>query len=62
MPLSTQGLKLAVGEREYVAWAVQNKLDSGSSYYVRIKDVPKAILFGPFAECDDAEVYILNLQ
>jgi len=57
-----QGLKLAMGEKEYVAWAVQNQLDSGSSYYVRIKGEPKAILFGPLAEGDDAEVYILNLQ
>ncbi len=57
-----KGLKLTVGEEEYVAWAVQNQLDSGSSYYVRIKGEPKAILFGPSAEGDDAEVYMLRLQ
>ena len=57
-----KGLKLTVGGEEYVAWAVQNQLDSGSSYYVRIKGEPKAILFGPSAEGDDAEVYMLRLQ
>jgi len=57
-----KGLKLTVGGEEYVAWAVQNRLDSGSSYYVRIKGEPKAILFGPSAEGDDAEVYMLRLQ
>ncbi|MEA1936191.1 MAG: hypothetical protein U9M96_05185 [Thermodesulfobacteriota bacterium] len=57
-----QGLKLAVGEKEYVAWAVQNQLDPGLSYYVRVQGEPKSILLGQLAESDDAEVYILNLQ
>jgi hypothetical protein len=57
-----QGLKLTVGGEEYVAWAVQNRLDAGSSYYVRVQGEPKSILFGPLAEGDDAEVYIINLQ
>ena len=57
-----KGLKLTVGGEDYVAWSVQNQLDSGSSYYVRIKGEPKAILFGPSAEGDDAEVYILRLK
>jgi hypothetical protein len=57
-----QGLKLTQGKREYAAWAVQNRLDAGSSYYVRIKGEPQSVLFGTLAEGDDAEVYILNLQ
>jgi len=57
-----QGLKLTVGGEEYVAWAVQNRLDAGSSYYVRVQGEPKSILFGPLAEGDDAEVYTINLQ
>ena len=51
-----------MGEKEYAAWAVQNQLDSGSSYYVRVQGEPKSILFGQLAEGDDAEVYILNLH
>jgi len=57
-----QGLKLTLGEREYVAWAVQNRLDAGSSYYVRIKGEPQSVLFGTLAEGDDAEAYVLNIQ
>jgi len=57
-----QGLKLTMGEKEYVAWAVQNQLEADLSYYVRVQGEAKSILFGPLAEGDDAEVYILNLQ
>ena len=56
-----QGLKLTMGEKEYTAWAVQNQMDSGLSYYIRVQGKPESILFGPVAEGDDAEVYTLNL-
>jgi hypothetical protein len=57
-----KGLKLAMGDTEYTAWAVQNKLDPESSYYLRVNEYPEAILFGPMAEGDDAEVYIVRLK
>lgn len=57
-----QGLKVAVGDDEHTAWAVHNQLDGSSSYYVRVQGEPRSILFGPLAEADDAEVYILKLQ
>jgi hypothetical protein len=57
-----QGLQVAVGDDEHTAWAVQNELDGGSSYYVRVQGEPQSILFGPLAEEDDADVYILKLQ
>jgi hypothetical protein len=55
-----QGLKLTLGEKEYTAWAVQNRLDGNSSYYVRVADVPQSIVFGPFAPEDDAGVYVIE--
>ncbi|MHB9030713.1 MAG: hypothetical protein ACYC9O_18250, partial [Candidatus Latescibacterota bacterium] len=39
-----QGLTLELRGREYTAWAVQNKLDRGSSYYVRVRDIPSGIV------------------
>lgn len=54
-----QGLKLETGGKEYIAWAVQNKLDSGSSYYVRVQDIPASIVFGPL-ESDDG-VFTIDL-
>jgi hypothetical protein len=56
-----KGLKLSLGEREFVAWAVQNKLDENTSYYARIRDVPKAMLLGPLAQGDEAEAHVLEL-
>lgn len=55
-----QGLKLKLGDEEYTAWAVQNKLDEDSSYYARIKDRPKSILFGPYAQAEEAEVHVIQ--
>ena len=47
-----QGLKMTFGETEYTAWAVKNRLESDSSYFLRVKDEPESVLFGPFPEED----------
>jgi hypothetical protein len=54
-----QGLKLEMSGREYTAWAVKNRLDNGSSYYVRVRDIPGSIVFGPL-EGDDG-MYTMEL-
>ena len=56
-----KGLKLSVGEREYGGWAVQNQLDSGTSYFVRVKGLPESILFGPYSTQEEAEFYVVRL-
>ena len=57
-----QGLKLTLGEREYTAWAVQNRLDPEISYFIRVKGEPDSLVLGPLSEGDDAEVFVLNLK
>ncbi len=42
-----QGLTLESGGKEYTAWGVQNHLDSDTSYYVRVRDIPESMVFGP---------------
>ena len=56
------GLKLKLGNLEYTANAVKNQLPETDSYYLRIKDYPSSILFGPMSEEDDAEVYVVGLK
>jgi hypothetical protein len=53
-------IKLALGEREYTAWAVQNTIGPDQSYFVRVKGAPTSLLFGPVAQGDDAEVFVLQ--
>jgi hypothetical protein len=55
-----QGLKLSLGEREYTAWAVQNGLDHGQSYYARVQEVPGGLLFGPYSQEDEADVHVIT--
>ena len=57
-----QGLKLQLGEVEYTAWAVQNTLTDVDSYYLRVNDYPASVLFGPLAQGDDAEVFVVALK
>ncbi len=60
-----QGLKIQAGSREFTAWAVRNQVDANSSYFVRVKGCPDAILFMPYAnETDDSDVSatILSLK
>ena len=56
-----KGLKMTLGDKEYTAWAVKNKLEAKSSYYLRIQGEPESILAGPLAEGEDADVFVLHL-
>ena len=56
-----KGLKLALGEKEYTSWAVQNALDAASSYFVRVQGAPDSIVLGPLSQGEDAEVYVMRL-
>ena len=56
-----KGMKIQLGEDEFTAWAVQNHLSGGSSYYVRLKGTPDKIIFGAFATGDEAEVHTITL-
>jgi len=55
-----KGMKLTLGDTEYIAWAVQNKLDETLSYYARIQGEPKNLLFGPYAQDEEAEVHVID--
>ena len=56
-----EGLKLDAGEKEYAAWAVKNRLDNASSYFLKVEGEPKSILFGQLPEADAADAFVLNL-
>ena len=56
-----KGMKIQMGQDELIAWAVQNRLDGTSSYYVRVQGTPDKLVFGPFATGDDAEVHAITL-
>ena len=55
-------MKIQLGETAYTAWALQNDISADDSYFVKIEGHPETILFGPYAQTDDAEVYIINLK
>ncbi len=57
-----QGLKLNLGETEYIAWATQNDLNDETSYFVKVNGFPKSIIFGPYSEEEAADVYVLDLK
>lgn len=56
-----RGMKLDLGDKEYTAWAVKNKLDENHSYYARVEGMAKSILFGPFSEDEQTDVYTVDL-
>ncbi len=57
-----KGMKLVLGKEEYVAWAVQNPLNQDTSYYIKVDGCPDSIIFGPLAEKDEADVYMMKLK
>jgi len=56
-----QGMKLELKGREFTAWGVRNELDGNSSYFIKVDGYPGHIIFGPFPEEDNAEIYTLRL-
>lgn len=56
-----QGLKLQAGGRDFTAWALRNQVDTASSYYVRVKGCPAAILFSPYPENGEVDATIIRL-
>ena len=56
-----KGLRIQLGDDEFTAWAVQNRLEPGMSYYVRIQGMPDRLLFGPYAQTEEAEVHVIAL-
>ncbi len=69
LPLKTtleyqmQGIKLALGNDEYTAWAVKNFIDEDQSYYVRFAGIPGSIVFGQLpGEENEADFNRLDLS
>ena len=57
-----QGLKLELGGSAFTAWATQNEVSRETSYFVKISGTPKTLLFGPYAENSETELYVVHLQ
>lgn len=59
---SQKGLKINLGDKEFNGWAVQNKFDEKTSYYVKVDSHPETIMFCPYTQEDEAEAYIIDLK
>jgi len=57
-----QGLEIDLVGRKFTAWAVQNQLDSASSYYVKVDGHPDSILFSAYSMNETAEVFVIKLK
>jgi hypothetical protein len=57
-----QGLKMELGGKDFIGWAVKNELAENESYFVKVSGTPDALVFGEFPEGDDAEFYSLQLK
>jgi len=57
-----KGLEMELDGRKLTAWAVQNPLESGESYFIKVEGYPSYIVFGPFPEEDQVELFTLRLK
>lgn len=57
-----QGIKLELGGTEFTAWATRNEISSENAYFIKISGSPKRLLFGPYAEDEEAEMFVINLS
>mgnify|MGYP000996456875 CR=1 FL=1 len=54
--------KLQLGQTEFTANAVRNRLSESDSYYLRVAGNPGAILFGPLAQDEEGEAFVVKLK
>jgi hypothetical protein len=57
-----RGLEIELHGRKFTAWAVQNELDSESSYYIKVDGHPDSILFSSYSSAEETEVFVLKLK
>jgi len=57
-----QGLKMALGKKEFTAWAVKNQIEAASSYFVKVEGHPECILFGAFSDEEHTDVFVVDLK
>lgn len=56
-----RGMQMELGDRKFTAWGVHNELSPAESYYARVAGTPEVLVFGPFPDQDDAEVFTVSL-
>ena len=54
-------MRLAAGDKEYVAWGLSNALGPDASYYVRVVGSPEGLVFGELPTADAADLYTVRL-
>jgi hypothetical protein len=60
-----QGLKMKVGERDYLGWSLQNLISANESYYAKVTGSPTSLLFIPnegAVESDSVEAFTIHLN
>jgi hypothetical protein len=56
-----KGIELRLGEMAFQAWAAKNTLSPADSYFIRVNGRPKALVFGPYPESEEPELYVVRL-
>jgi hypothetical protein len=57
----SKGIQLELQNTTFTAWACRNRLSQQESYFVQVSGRPESILFGPFPENEDPELFTLKL-
>ncbi len=57
-----QGLRLNIGQTGFDGWAVQNKIDAETSYYLKVDNYPESIIFCPYVQDNETDAYLIRLQ
>jgi hypothetical protein len=57
----TEGIQAKLGDVEYTAWSVQNSIDPGLSYFVKVDGYPRSIIIGGHPDDDTVEVSRIDL-
>lgn len=57
-----QGLQMEFKGRNFTAWAVRNAISPATAFYIKVEGAPATLLFGPFSEEGQTDMYSIALK
>jgi hypothetical protein len=54
-------MRLTLGDTDYVAWGLRNKVEKGNSYFARVKGWPRSLIVMPYSDNDESNAWRIVL-
>jgi hypothetical protein len=58
---AVEDMHLTLGDTNYIAWGLRNRLEKGSSYFARVQGWPRSLIVMPYSDDDESSAWRIVL-